>query len=115
LFVTVIWVVWKPHRFTFCLMIELWSPLDKLHDNWFVNLCDFEIPQKVKLLLQLGEKFGFSLREQDKNKIIIEFVKHIEKSIFKDHEQIKSSIKGQTISILNRLLGFSPKIDSNNL
>jgi len=53
------------------------------------------------------------LREQDRDKTIIEFVKHIEKSIFKCHKQIKSLIRGQIIPILNRLLGFSSKTDFN--
>jgi len=33
----------------------LTSPLNKLHEKWFVNLSDLEIPHEVKLLLQLGK------------------------------------------------------------
>jgi len=47
------------------------------------------------------EKFGLPWREQDKEKTIIEFIKHIEKNIFKCHEQIGSSIRSQAIPIIN--------------
>jgi len=49
----------------------------------------------------LGEKYDLPWHEQDREKTIIEFIKHIEKSILKYQEQIRSSIRGQTIPILN--------------
>jgi len=57
----------------------------------------------------LGEKFGLPWREQDKERTIIEFIKHIEKNIFRCHEQIGSSIRSQAIPIINRILDAAPK------
>jgi len=51
-----------------------------------------------------------SWREQDKEKTIIEFIKHLEKNIFRCQEQIRNS--SQAIPIINRLLNGAPKNNS---
>jgi len=65
-----------------------------------VNLCGVEIPRENKLLLQLGKKFDLLWREQDKEKTIIEFIKHIEKNIFMCHKQIGSSLETKQFPLL---------------
>jgi len=83
---------------------ELDKPLKTVHDNWFVNLSKKTIPEEVKLLLQLGEKFSLPLVEKDKEKTIIDFIKCIEKNICKELNDISNQIRNQSIPIIKRLI-----------
>jgi len=65
---------------------EMESPVKLLHDNWFVNLSKITIPEEVKLVLQLGEKFGIPFVKGDMDKMIDNFIKCIENNIFKQPE-----------------------------
>jgi len=42
------------------------SPLQEIHEVRFVNLSEKNIPHEVRLLLELGERFGLPLIEKDK-------------------------------------------------
>jgi len=73
--------------------------LKEVHDNWFVNLSNKTIPEEVKLLLQLGEKFSLPIVEKDKDRTIVEFIKCIEKNIFKEVDNIGNQIRNQSIPV----------------
>jgi len=82
---------------------KLSSPLNELHDNWFVNLSKKTIPDEVRLLLQLGERFSLPFMKKDSEKTTIEFIKCIEKNLFKEVEIIGNNIRNQSIPIIKRL------------
>jgi len=82
---------------------ELEKPLNELHKNWFVNLSNKIIPEEVQLLLQLGEKFSLPMVEKDKERTIVEFIKYIEKNIFKEVDDISNQIRNQSIPIIKRI------------
>jgi len=89
------------------------SPLNELHDNWFVNLSKKTIPDNVRLLLQLGERFSLSFVKKDRDKTIVEFIKCVEKNIFKEVEIIGSEIRNQFVSIIMRIFKKIKNIDHN--
>jgi len=66
----------------------------------------------VRYLLQLGKRFGLSFLKKNKERPIIEFIKCIEKNIFRLVEKISSDIRNQTIPIIKR---FSQKANSLDL
>jgi len=92
---------------------ELDKPVNVVHDNWFVNLSNKTIPDKVKLLLQLGEKFSVPTVEKDKEKTTVEFIKCIEKNIFKEVNELGNHIRNQSIPIIKRLIKKSINLDKN--
>jgi len=83
---------------------ELNKSLNKVHNNWFVNLSKKTIPDEVKLLLQLGEEFSLPIVEKDKEKTIVEFIKCIEKNIHKEVDSIGSQIRNQSIRLSREFL-----------
>jgi len=94
---------------------KLDKPLNEAHDNWFVNLSKKTIPDEVRLLLQLGDKFGLPIVEKDKEKTIVEFIKCIEKNIFKEVDSISNQIRNQSVPVIKKLLKKKSNIlDQNN-
>jgi len=91
-------VIIPPNKF------NLHSPLNELHDKWLVNLSGKTIPLEVQLLLQLGDRFDLPLLKKDNKKMIVEFIKCIEKNLFGELETISSQVRNQTIPIIKRLL-----------
>jgi len=79
----------------------------------FVNLSEKKIPHEVRLLLQLRETFGLLLIEKDKEKTIIEFIKCIEKNIFKLVDKVSNDIRNQTVPIIRKLCTKTNNLDSN--
>ncbi|XP_018361291.1 PREDICTED: uncharacterized protein LOC108760020 [Trachymyrmex cornetzi] len=73
------------------------SSLDTLHNKWFVNLSDSDIPLEVKLLLQLGEKFGLPINKNNKEKTLVT------KKFISDHPNllITNADKGSVTVILD--------------
>jgi len=57
---------------------RLESPLNKIQDKWFVNLCQKTIPNEVISLLQLGKRFSLPSITNNRDKTMIEFIKCIE-------------------------------------
>lgn len=57
------------------------SFFNTLHEKWLINLSDVTIPHNVQVLLQLGERFGLPMTHRQKERTIIDFIKHIEKNI----------------------------------
>jgi len=92
---------------------ELEKPLDKLHDNWFVNLSNKKIPEEVQLLLQLGEKFSVPIVEKEKERTIVEFIKCIEKNIFKEVDEISNQIRNQSIPIIKKIMKIPNSLEKN--
>jgi len=92
---------------------SLESPLNKLHDKWFVNLSKKTIPEEVSLLLQLGERFNLPFKTNDNSKITVEFIKCIEKNLFKETEVISSAIRNQSIPIIKRMYNTTKNINNN--
>jgi len=78
--------------------------LNEEHNNWFVNLSKKMIPNEVRLLLQLGEKFGLPLVDKNKEKTVVEFIKCIEKNIFKEVDGISNHIRNQSVPLIKKLL-----------
>jgi len=92
---------------------RLSSPLNTIHDKWFVNLSKKPIPEDVRMLLQLGEKFGLPSTKKNQEKTIVEFMKCIEKNLFKEGEVICSAIRNQSIPIIKRMFNKTGNINTN--
>jgi len=92
---------------------RLSSPLNTIHDKWFVNLSKKPIPEDVRMLLQLGEKFGLPSTKKNQEKIIVDFMKCIEKNLFKEVEVIGSAIRNQSIPIIKRMFNKTGNINTN--
>jgi len=90
------------------------SPLNIIHDKWFVNLGQKPIPNGVISLLQLGERFSLPSVKNDNGKTIIEFIKCIEKNLFKEVEVIGNSIRNQSVPIIKRIEKITNNINYND-
>jgi len=90
------------------------SPLNKLHDNWFVNVSKKTIPEEVRLLLQLGERFSLPFTKKDIDRTLLEFIKCIEKNLFNEVETIGSEIRNQSVPIMKRLSKTTNNYDYND-
>jgi len=44
--------------------------------DWFVNLSSTDIPLKIQYLL-LGKKFSLPINQDNKEKILVEFIKYM--------------------------------------
>lgn len=60
-----------------------------------------DIPLEVRYLLQLGKKFGLPINRDNKDKTLIEFIKHIQNNI-SGPKNIINFVRNNSISILNR-------------
>jgi len=87
--------------------------LNQSHKNWFVNLSNKTIPDEVTLLLQLGEKFSLPILKNDKEKTSVEFIKSIERNVFKEVDIISSQIRNQSIPIIKRVFKSTHNLDVN--
>lgn len=76
-----------------------------IQEKWFINLSPKEIPLEVRRLLQLGE--GFCLPAvSHSDKIITEFIKHIENNLHKirnKQPEIAINIRNQSLPIIHSL------------
>ena len=79
-----------------------------MNNDWLINLTDINIPDKVKYILQLGQRFNLPNIITDKEKITCEFIKHIESNIFNLDERTKNLIRKDIIPVLNRIKYSSP-------
>ena len=89
-------------------------PLDFLHDKWFINLNDIDIPLEVRYLLQLGEKFGLPINKYNKDSTLIEFIKHIENNIIGRANNIINFVRNNSLPILNRFHNNFPSPTSTD-
>jgi len=71
--------------------------IDTVNDKWLINLNNIQIPREVQLLLQLGNCFNLPVTSSDKYKYAIDFIKYIEKNIFKLHNSTVNSIRNDSI------------------
>jgi len=71
--------------------------------KWFVNLSGKTIPEEEILLLQLGEKFSLPVSIKDNSKTIVEFIKCIQKNLFKEVDIIGNAIRNQSVPIIKRM------------
>jgi len=71
-------------------------------NKWFVNMSSAQIPLTTQCLLQLGE--NFSLPNNNKRKLIFEFIKSIENNIRKFPINKQMTIIDHSIPILNNLI-----------
>jgi len=92
---------------------SLESPLNELHNKWFVNLSVKAIPDEMKVLLQLGKRFGLPVRINDNSKIIVEFIKCIEMNLFREVDVIGSAIRNQSVPIIKRIINTTKNINNN--
>ncbi|KYQ48744.1 hypothetical protein ALC60_12250, partial [Trachymyrmex zeteki] len=69
------------------------------------------IPLEVQFLLQLGEKFGLPINRNNKEKTLIEFIKHIENNISGRPKNIINFVRNNSISILNRFYNNFPSLN----
>jgi len=69
-------------------------------NNWFVNSTNIHIPIEVSNLLQLGE--GFCLPPENKEELIIEYIKYIENN-FSKFKQQQACINSMRIQFFNFL------------
>ncbi|KYQ47789.1 hypothetical protein ALC60_13178 [Trachymyrmex zeteki] len=82
------------------------SALDTLHDKWFVNLSNFDVLQ----YLQLGEKFGLPINKYNKEKTLIEFIKHIENNLNGRPKNIINFVRNNSVPILNSFQNNFPSL-----
>ena len=96
------------------LEFNLETPFDTLHNNWFTNLSNINIPNDVQYLLQLGDRFGLPMLEGNKNKTLLEFIKHIEHNISKYRNNIHVAIRNRSVSILECLFRSGRRVNIND-
>jgi len=89
------------------------SSLNVLHDKWFVNLSNKTIPHEVKILLQLGERFGLPLETKNNEKMVVEFIKYIENNLFREVDSISSEVRSQSIPIIKRMFKIKNNMNVN--
>ena len=49
-----------------------------INEQWLINLNDTEIPEKAKVILQLGQQFNLPNNVISKEKSMLEFIKYVE-------------------------------------
>ncbi|XP_039303911.1 uncharacterized protein LOC120357488 [Solenopsis invicta] len=89
-------------------------PLDTLHNDWFTNLSNNDIPRAVQYLLQLGDRFGLPLLDGDRGRTLLEFIKHIEHNISQYRENIHAAIRNRSVSILETLFRNDRQVNIND-
>jgi len=84
--------------------------LDTVQNKWFSNMSELEFPLEVQGLLQLGERFGLPMFEQQRKNNTINFIKHIENNIqkFKLNEELNINIRSLSVSIIGKLYNKFP-------
>ncbi|KYN17289.1 hypothetical protein ALC57_10415 [Trachymyrmex cornetzi] len=70
---------------------------NNINNNWILNKSDTVIPNEVKEILQLEQKFNLPIEDRHNDKIIIEFIKNTELNILKLDENDKNSIRNYTL------------------
>lgn len=76
-----------------------------IQEKWFINLSSKEIPFEVRRLLQFGEEFCLPVVSHS-DKIITEFIKHIENNLHKirnKQPEIAINIRNQSLPIIHSL------------
>ncbi|XP_011868003.1 PREDICTED: uncharacterized protein LOC105562081, partial [Vollenhovia emeryi] len=91
---------------------QLNVPIDTLHEKWFKNLTDVPIPEQVRFLLQLGDRFNMPVTFNNKQKYVVEYIKHIERNISKVDAAIQHSVRSHSTSIINDFITSGIKKDS---
>lgn len=62
------------------------------------------IPEKVALLVQLGNRFGLLISNRDKEKLIIEFMKTIEVNIEREEVELQNRVRNRCLSLLKKFV-----------
>ena len=88
---------------------------DNFNNDWLVNLSNIDIPDKKKYILQLGQLFNLPNIVTNKDKIMFEFIKHIENNIIKLDDRTKNLIRKDSIPILNSIKYSSPNSSIDTL
>jgi len=81
-----------------------------LKEKWFVNLSSVDIPNTVRDLLFLGEKFNLPPQRQ-KNRMALETIKDVENNIRHLNQELKSKIRLLTASSLERFVSKKPPLN----
>ena len=61
------------------------------NEQWLINLSDTEIPEKAKVILQLGQQFNLLIMSSAKKRML-EFIKH-ECNLFKTDDEICKTVR----------------------
>jgi len=75
------------------------SPALELRDEWFVNLSSSTIPQEVRLLLQLGDKFCLPII--DKERTVVALLKNVEFNINKLPTEVRTMVGNRSFPIIH--------------
>ena len=98
------------NNYEICIPAKNFNNLDNiytLHNEWFKDLTDIYIPNEVKLLLQLGEGFSVPINDNNKNKILIEFIKYIEHNIWRATSAVQMDVRNKAVSLLKNFYSSS--------
>lgn len=77
--------------------------LSNLQDKWFVNLSSVDVPEEVRFLLQLGDRFNIPYTHYNKDQLIIDHLKCIESNIEKIQGDPQNDIRNRSAIILNEI------------
>jgi len=58
------------------------SNINKINNDWFVNISNQPIPKNVQLLVQLGDRFNLPVFNKDKRSAAVDIIKNVESSLF---------------------------------
>ena len=72
-----------------------------INEQWLINLSDTEIPEKAKVILQLGQQFNLLIMSSAKKRML-EFIKH-ECNLFKTDDEIYKTVRNEVIQIFKSI------------
>jgi len=89
--------------------------LPTVRDGWFMNLSSFDIPYNIQCFLQFGKNFALSFN--NKNKIIFDCIKSVERSTQRMPIDKRIEVTNHSIPILNIISSpiFTSPIDKQLL
>ena len=73
------------------------------NEKWLKNLSNIMIPEKAKIVLQLGQHFNLPNNMVNKNNITQEFIKHVEYSLFKADDETRNYVRNESIRIMKSI------------
>ena len=85
------------------------------NEQWLINLSDTKIPEKGKIILQLGQQFNLPNNVISKEKSVLEFIKHVEYNLFRADDEICKSVRNEIIQILKSINNCDIKSSENNI
>ena len=83
------------------------------NEQWLINLSD--IPEKAKVVLQLGQQFNLPNNVINKERSVLEFIKHVKHNLFRTDDEFCKNVRNGTIHILKSINHCDIQLFGNNI